>query len=24
MSLCPCGSGLELAACCGQYIEGKA
>ena len=24
MSLCPCGSGLELDACCGQYIEGKA
>ena len=24
MSLCPCGSGLELDACCGQYIDGKA
>ena len=24
MSLCPCGSGLELDACCGQYINGKA
>ena len=24
MSLCPCGSGLELSACCGPYIEGKA
>ena len=24
MSLCPCGSGLELEACCGPYIEGSA
>lgn len=24
MSLCPCGSGLDLDACCGRYIDGKA
>ena len=24
MSLCPCGSGLELDACCGPYVEGAA
>ena len=23
MSLCPCGSGLELDACCGPHLEGK-
>ena len=23
MSLCPCGSGKELDACCGRYIEGS-
>ncbi len=24
MNLCPCGSGLELDACCGPYVEGAA
>lgn len=23
MSLCPCGSGLELDACCGPYVAGE-